>query len=194
MNALRHLPASGFRRMPWKNGGGETIEIAAFPEGAGLDAFLWRVSMAKVAASGPFSIFPGIDRTLSLLSGGAIRLDFAGRGAVRLDRDSAPFSFPGDLAVSGVVSGAGITDLNAMTRRGVARHHVSRLRLEGARGIMPLGPSLLVLSPEAALSVRAGVESLALARGDAALITDANGDLRLETAQPAEIFLIDLWT
>lgn len=194
MNALRHLPASGFRRMPWKNGGGETIEIAAFPEGAGLDAFLWRVSMAKVAASGPFSIFPGIDRTLSLLSGGAIRLDFAGRGAVRLDRDSAPFSFPGDLTVSGAVSGAGITDLNVMTRRGAARHHVSRMRLEGARGITPFGTSLLVLSPEAAISVRAGAERLALAKGNAALIAGVDGDLRLETAQPAEIFLIDLWT
>lgn len=194
MATLRHLPATGFRTSPWKNGGGETTEIAAFPERAGLDAFLWRISMAKVSASGPFSIFPGIDRTLCVLSGGAITLDFAGRAAVRLDRDSAPCSFPGDLAVSGAVAGAGITDLNMMTRRGGARHHVSRMRLEGARGITPLGTSLLVLSLEAPVSIRSGVERLPLAKGDAALIADADGDIRLETAQPTEIFLIDLWT
>lgn len=194
MTALRHLPAADFRTSCWKNGGGETTEIAAFPEGASLDAFLWRVSMAKVAASSPFSIFPGIDRTLSVLSGEAIGLVFAGRGTVRLDRASAPYSFAADLAVSGEVSGAGITDLNVMSRRGVARHHVSRLRLEGAKNVMPLGTSLLVLALDAAVSVRSGAESLALARGDAALITDANGDISLEAAQPAEIFLIDLWT
>lgn len=194
MTALRHLPAAGFRRMPWKNGGGETIEVAAGPEGAGLDAFVWRVSMAKVAASGPFSVFPGIDRTLSVLSGEAITLDVAGRAGVRLDAGSAPYSFPADLAVSGLVSGAGITDLNVMTRRGVTRHHVSRMRIEGARGLMPFGDTLLVLSLEAAISIRCGADGLSLAAGDAALITPAGGDLVLEAWQPAEIFLIDLWT
>lgn len=44
---------------PWKNGGGETAEILAFPAGAGFDDFSWRISTAIVAASGPFSAFPG---------------------------------------------------------------------------------------------------------------------------------------
>jgi environmental stress-induced protein Ves len=39
---------------PWKNGGGVTREVAAFPAGAGLDAFVWRVSIADVAQAGPF--------------------------------------------------------------------------------------------------------------------------------------------
>ncbi|EGD04024.1 hypothetical protein B1M_13530, partial [Burkholderia sp. TJI49] len=45
---------------PWKNGGGVTREIAAFPPGAALDAFAWRVSVADVGAAGPFSRFDGI--------------------------------------------------------------------------------------------------------------------------------------
>ena len=61
------LTASSYRRMPWKNGGGETVEIAVSPEGAALSEFDWRISMATVATDGPFSIFPGIDRTLSIL-------------------------------------------------------------------------------------------------------------------------------
>jgi environmental stress-induced protein Ves len=47
--------------MPWKNGGGETTEIAVFPDGAGLSDFDWRVSMARVDGDGPFSSFPGIE-------------------------------------------------------------------------------------------------------------------------------------
>jgi len=59
---------------PWKNGGGVTREVAAFPEGAALDAFVWRVSVADVAQAGPFSRFAGIDRTLAVdvMAGSAI--------------------------------------------------------------------------------------------------------------------------
>ncbi|MBV9975040.1 MAG: HutD family protein, partial [Hyphomicrobiales bacterium] len=61
---MRVLRAGQHRRMPWKNGGGETTEIIASPEGAGLDEFDWRISMARVATDGPFSRFAGVDRTL----------------------------------------------------------------------------------------------------------------------------------
>ncbi|NYH19335.1 HutD/Ves family protein [Paraburkholderia bryophila] len=60
---------------PWKNGGGVTREVAAVPEQAGLDCFVWRVSIADVAQAGPFSRFAGIDRTLVLLSGAGMLLD-----------------------------------------------------------------------------------------------------------------------
>ncbi len=44
--------------MPWKNGGGETAEIAVFPPSADLSEFGWRISMATVSSDGPFSAFP----------------------------------------------------------------------------------------------------------------------------------------
>ncbi len=68
---MRMIRSSDYRRMPWKNGGGETVEIAIAPAGASLDAFDWRISMACVASSGPFSRLPGIDRTLAVLAGPA---------------------------------------------------------------------------------------------------------------------------
>lgn len=43
---MRILRASDHKRMPWKNGKGETVEIAVFPEGASVDTFDWRISMA----------------------------------------------------------------------------------------------------------------------------------------------------
>ena len=61
-------------RVPWKNGGGTTAEVAAFPEGSGFETFGWRISMADVASDGPFSLFPGIDRTLIVVEGDGIEL------------------------------------------------------------------------------------------------------------------------
>ena len=43
---LQVLRAADHRRMPWKNGRGETTEIAIWPPTAGLDGFDWRISMA----------------------------------------------------------------------------------------------------------------------------------------------------
>ena len=86
--------------MTWKNGGGVTREVAAYPPGAGLDDFDWRVSMATVEAGGPFSVFPGVDRVLAVLEG---RLALAIDGA-RADRawpGLPPLAFPGDVSGRG---------------------------------------------------------------------------------------------
>ena len=50
---MKILRSNDYRRMPWKNGGGETVEIAVSPERAPLSDFDWRISMAT-ATSPPF--------------------------------------------------------------------------------------------------------------------------------------------
>ena len=124
---MRILRAGQHRRMPWKNGGGETTEIIASPEGAGLDEFGWRVSMARVAADGPFSRFPDIDRTLCVIQGEGLALTIAGKPEVVLTQASPPFRFIGDVAVTSRLVKGPITDLNVMTRRGRWSHEVTRL-------------------------------------------------------------------
>ncbi|MGR7000643.1 HutD/Ves family protein [Yinghuangia aomiensis] len=57
---------------PWRNGGGETREVAAEPSADG--GFAWRVSIATIAQDGPFSAFPGVDRTITLLEGAGVHL------------------------------------------------------------------------------------------------------------------------
>jgi environmental stress-induced protein Ves len=108
-------------RVPWKNGGGRTAEVAAFPEGSGFDTFGWRISMADVASDGPFSIFAGIDRTLIVVEGEGIELDVEGI-AYRLDEASPKLSFSGDDITTGRLLAWPIRDLNVMTRRGQFRH------------------------------------------------------------------------
>lgn len=103
------------RFAPWKNGGGETAEILCHPQGAGFDAFGWRISTARVAADGPFSRFDGVARVLAVLDGGPLSLDFA-QGAVVLDAGSAPFAFDGGADCTGRLLGPAVLDLNVMTR------------------------------------------------------------------------------
>ena len=129
---MQVLRAADYKRMPWKNGGGETVEIAVFPPQASLDDFGWRISMATVAADGPFSAFPGVDRTLSILSGAGMELDIAGHPPIVLDGEAEPYFFEADLETSARLIGGPITDLNVMTRRTVFGHTVERRQGPGS--------------------------------------------------------------
>ena len=148
---MQVLHAADHKRMPWKNGGGETVEIAVFPPGAGLDAFDWRISTATVAADGPFSGFAGVDRTLSVLSGAGLMLSIEDRAPITLDRNSPPCSFPADKPTSARLLDGAITDLNVMTRRGRYTHHVRRLEIPC--GLAPSPGIRLVLCYEGKLRV-----------------------------------------
>jgi uncharacterized protein len=127
---IRHLKQADFRAMPWKNGGGTTFELATGPEGAELESFLWRLSIALVGQSGPFSAFQGIDRTLTVLNGQGLKLDFADGNDVVIDVPWQPASFDGGRACIGRLIGGPVEDFNVMTRRGQATHRVRPLKLD----------------------------------------------------------------
>ena len=199
---LRVIRAAECQTMPWKNGGGETTEIAVFPPGAGLDDFVWRVSRAKVASDGPFSVFAGVDRTLTVLEGAGMRLTVGNAEPVDLTAASAPLSFAADVPTRASLLGGAVTDLNVMTRRGVRWHAVTplvgeagavaqrhtaaetvlwlcrggRLRIEALpRGRAPVGFEL-------------GIGDALLGQGLAA------SDWRLSPGQAMELFLVEIGT
>lgn len=140
MNEGEILPAASRIPQAWRNGGGVTREVAA--SGVGPDgSFDWRVSMAEVQSAGPFSIFPGIDRTLCVLSGG-LSLDIEGQ-TKRLQVWSAPFAFPGDVNAFGAPLGGAVLDLNIMTKRGGWTAEVSRLRGDGS---VPAADTIIMIA------------------------------------------------
>ncbi len=191
---MRIIRSSEYRRMPWKNGGGETVEIAISPADASLDAFDWRVSMAHVASSGPFSRFPGVDRTLVVLAGTGIRLKVAGRGAVSIDRETPPFVFSGDQPAEADLIGGPIDDLNAMTRRASHRHRLSRIQTAGAVRLRREGDLLLGMTREAASIARTSGREYALAAGDTVLLDrEDEPELEIAPAAPALLYVIELW-
>jgi environmental stress-induced protein Ves len=113
---MRILRAGDHRQMPWKNGGGFTTEIAISPSGAAVSDFDWRISIAKVPSSGPFSAFANIDRVLAVLDG-EMRLTIGGGKAALIGPASPAIAFPGDVPTSADVIRE-VTDLNVMVRRG----------------------------------------------------------------------------
>jgi environmental stress-induced protein Ves len=136
--AIHRFARNALPVTPWKNGGGSTREIVSWPPGAGIDAFDWRASIATIAASGPFSVFAGVDRTIMLLEGDGVRLQAAGLDHW-LDQPHAPFGFSGDVPVDCTLlggedasprggdgsalgrPGGGSTDFNVMSRRARGR-------------------------------------------------------------------------
>ena len=118
---MRILRFDDSRRQPWANGAGSTRELLQWP-GDG-QPWQWRLSIADVDRDAPFSIFPGVDRILVLLSGDGLSLRFAdvdgGHGREeRLETPYATARFPGEVALSGGPIGGATTDFNLMWRRG----------------------------------------------------------------------------
>jgi environmental stress-induced protein Ves len=124
---VRRWKLSDCKTTPWKNGGGITTELIIWPHGATLDNFEWRISMAQVASDGPFSHFPGVDRSLAILAGAGVHLHSAGQAPVTLTSDSAPYCFDGEQDIAAQLCQDAVTDLNVMTRRTRWQHRLQRI-------------------------------------------------------------------
>ena len=150
------MTASGIFRLadrvfrPWKNGGGETAEIAVSPPGADFESFDWRISTAIVATSGPFSAFPGVNRVLTVLEGGAMVLTVGGRER-RLDAASEPFSFPGDFPAAARLEGEALLDFNVMVRRPMRAQVMRGVLDPGSRDVDERARLALLLEERAGL-------------------------------------------
>lgn len=141
---------SGYRSMPWKNGGGTTREVIsgvvqAPPVSAeSADGFDWRVSIAEVDAGGPFSAFPGVDRVITLVEGEGMVLTVDGTPQ-QVDPLS-PFAFSGDAATECRLEAGAVRDMNVMTRRGRATAEVQVLAARGTEMTCAGGGTLLVMA------------------------------------------------
>lgn len=125
---MEHRTSADYRVMPWKNGGGTTTELVIRPAGCALsDRFLFRVSMADVASSGPFSTFAGYDRHLVIVSGNGMTLSVAGR-ALALE-PLRPVFFSGDDAALGALVDGPVRDFNVIVDRTRATATLAVLRV-----------------------------------------------------------------
>jgi environmental stress-induced protein Ves len=178
MHLTRLTPAQ-YKRMPWKNGGGMTTELLAEPNPNG-GGFLWRISIAEVAMSGPFSDFSAYLRTIMLLEGDGFILkctdaDGHPKAGKRLDRPYEPFAFDGAWKTDCSLIDGPIKDFNLMVAR------------DGVRG------ALIVHKPKRGEILQLDVEHTAILHvlagaigGDAQRF--ATGEtLRIDAARPGLI-------
>ncbi|CDG81265.1 HutD/Ves family protein [Janthinobacterium agaricidamnosum] len=188
----RLIPHASLLPAAWKNGAGSTTEIAVFPDGAGFDDFDWRISLATIAQSGPFSVFPGIDRSLMLVDGDSVALTLDGERRVALSAAQPLLWFPGEAAVTADVTSA-TTDFNVMTRRSRCRHQLERVILP-ARLARRSGTTLLFLADGGRAELRGGAGHFTLGRYDALLLDAADAPEWTIDAAAGTLFVADLMT
>jgi hypothetical protein len=136
---MRHLTTADYRTMPWANGRGTTVELLRED---GPDGLLFRLSMASVIEDGPFSVFPGIERNLTVISGPGFRLD--GPGLSLPCKPLVPVAFAGDLPLLAAGTGRiASVDFNVMTARALPRPDVA---VHHAPVTLPAGGTLYLFA------------------------------------------------
>jgi environmental stress-induced protein Ves len=155
---------SSYHAVPWKNGGGMTREILRVPPEP--TAFDWRLSLATIAAPGPFSFFDGYQRTLVLVRGPGVELDFGQHGRTQLSVAGQMASFDGAWQTSCTLLDGASTDLNLI---------VSKERTRSASRSVQLARAELIQTSEWA-------ETLVCCISGAVRLTNTAGEVENLTA------------
>ena len=164
MKALRQVRLAKVAATPWKNGGGLTRDLLLWPPSPARAADGWqlRISVAEVAQSGPFSVYPGVARWFCVLQGAGLVLRFQ-EGQHTLTPDSAPLHFDGALAPGCELVAGPTLDLNLMARQNAGRAEMGRavagvpwLSRAPLRALFTLGGATLEREGAAALLLPAG--------------------------------------
>jgi environmental stress-induced protein Ves len=145
--ALKIIRQSSFTATPWKNGGGITHEAMRVPAG---DPFLWRLSVAHIDSSGPFSDFAGYSRNMVLLRGAGLTLKFGNGEQCDLRRIGDSVEFDGAMPTRCDLLQGPCVDLNFMVSKSL-RADARIVRLGQSLTALAALQSALIFSVEAPL-------------------------------------------
>ncbi|MCW5220766.1 HutD family protein [Verminephrobacter aporrectodeae subsp. tuberculatae] len=123
----------------WANGGGTTRTVAK-ASGPTHDDWIWRVSVAKIEQSGPFSVFNRTDRQLTLLEGTGLTLETP-KATTGLHKPGDSLCFAGDVPVRATLAHGPVDAWNVMWKRGLASCH-STLYIGASGELLELGQSV----------------------------------------------------
>ncbi len=174
------LGPADYRRTPWKNGGGVTVDIAdAFEPGAepgGWTGMIWRFGRTRIESPGPFSDLSGYDRILAVIEGRGLRLESPEAETLDVREPFRPVRFPGERRIDSVLEEGGVGVLNLMADRRRARIELVFLSEPGATMV---GPGTVVLyAPAGATSFIIAGQAVTI-ENDHAIRLGAGGPLCL---------------
>ena len=180
LSPLQIVRRSSFKRSPWKNGGGITHEAMRVP--ATGDPFRWRVSLAQIDSSGPFSEFAGYDRKMVLLQGPGIELTH-GNGQHQVLKNVGDWvEFAGAVPTHCKLLGGPCMDLNLMVAQSV-RSTARVERLADALITTAAGETTLIFGIESPWSLESNAgETARLEPWDLAVLSQ--GSARLDSMAP----------
>jgi environmental stress-induced protein Ves len=178
---LTALPASGFRRTPWKNGGGVSTDIAdcyrpdATP--GAWEGVIWRLGRTRIVAPGPFSDLTGYER---------LQVVIAGRGLVLVTPDAEidlrepfrPMRYDGATPIVTRLEHGPVEVVNLIAERALC--DIALVVLKSGESA-ELRPGLHLLhAPDGDVGGEAGGQAFEIKAGDA---------LRIETDEPCRLLL-----
>ncbi|HRD98625.1 MAG TPA: HutD family protein [Rubrivivax sp.] len=159
---MRTLALSHAVEQTWRNGGGSTRELLAWPEAGHWSL---RISVAAIARDGPFSAFAGVQRWMAVLRGDGVLLHL-GDSPTTLTSDDPPLLFDGASAPVCQLLGSPTQDLNLMWRPDAGSGRMARAAADEewssrapVRAVYTLDPVWLQIDDSDALAIDA--ESLA---------------------------------
>jgi len=174
---------SSFTAARWKNGGGVTHEAIRVPAS---DSFRWRVSVAHIDASGPFSDFAAYNRKMVLLRGSGLALKFAGGEKKLLRHIGEMAEFDGAVPTYCELLGGPCVDLNLMVLKSArAEVRVERFANELAVQASPLESTLIFGIEDPLLLESDTEETQRLEPWDLAVLS--NGGARISKLAPGNL-------
>ena len=151
---MQIIRQSAYTATPWKNGGGITHEAIRVP--ASGDPFRWRISVARIERSGPFSDFASYNRTMVLLRGSGAELKFSNGDQRMLRRVGDMAQFDGALATQCELVDGPCVDLNLMVIKSLHGVHAWVQRLCDPLPLPTAGGRALAIFPIDAAVVLTG--------------------------------------
>lgn len=145
------LDPSGYRHVPWKNGGGVTIDIAAeYAPGAepgGWQGVIWRLSRTRIEQPGPFSDLSGYDRLLAVIDGGGLVLHPKDRPAIDVRAPLRAARFAGEWPIDSELTQGPVGVLNLLADRTKAGIDLLFVAAAGHANLPDARAILFALSP-----------------------------------------------
>ncbi len=165
---ITRLDPADYRRTPWKNGGGVTVDIAE-------DGDVWRFGRTPITAPGAFSDYSGFDRLQVLVAGRGLVLQ-SPDGEIDVRTPLKPVRFAGEVRIMSRLESGPVEVVNLIGER-------AKVQID-----------LQVLQAGASLGRSAGTHIVYAASGPAALTVEreahrlrADHALRIEISRPTMI-------
>jgi uncharacterized protein len=115
------LDPAAYRRTPWKNGGGVTIDIAGeyYPgaDPAGWEGMIWRFGRTRIERPGPFSNLSGYDRILAVVEGRGLVLHPDGHALLDAREPFTAVRFPGEWQIASELTQGPVGVVNLIADR-----------------------------------------------------------------------------